>query len=77
MNPKYIDETYPTPFIYGGSKGKVDLAIANDPFFVSHISVDDAKKVITAFSNIIDLVEAFNDAYPDEFAKVFNQMIRS
>ena len=75
MREKYVEERFPQYMIFGEYEdGFVDVASVNDDI-VTHVSREDAQRLIQERSNILDMLVtlalAFDEAAPDTFSQIW------
>ena len=75
MREKYVEERFPRYMIFGEHKdGCVDVATPNGDV-VTHVSREDAQRIIQERDEVIDMLVtlalAFDDAATDTFTKLW------
>ena len=74
MRHKYIDEAFPTWFIFGECKdGKVDLSDGDDDI-VTHIPREEAEKLIKLRDNLQEALYALLPGYSKVICKRFDEV---
>ena len=76
MRLKYIEERIPRYFDFGEYEdGFIDIATINDTTFISHISKEDAEKIINDRDFIIRLLHELSKECGESFNKIFYNQI--
>ena len=75
MKLKYIEERIPPYFIFGTNKdGYVDLASKNNDTVISHISKEDAKRIIKERDDVIKLLHKLSENCGKNFKDIWYNM---
>ena len=76
MRHKYIDEAFPTWFIFGEHKdGKVDLSDGDDDV-VTRITREDAEKLMKLRDNLQEALYVLLKGYSKPIIKKFNEIVK-
>lgn len=72
MRLKHIESRISPYFIFGEHKdGFVDIASINDDSLITHISKEDADKIIKERNFVIELLHKLSEKCGDDFDKVW------